>query len=249
LVKQTIRLVLRNVGSALRVSVGPLAILVLLMLASPAFLTGSTLFSISTFFVSWVAVAWYRYVLREELPGGYFPPFYHPETLRHLLWSFAFLMGATVLAGVLFGILVAIFHPLARSFGLTKDAVAMGSLLLALPLITYLGLRLGLVLPAAALGRPMTILASWRATRGSHREILSFAALGAAVLATIATAGPALVGLTLVHSLGHVSGSADLAVWLLLAAVLALSWLSMMLVLAALTTLYGHLVEGRPLPA
>jgi hypothetical protein len=62
----------------------------------------------------------------------------------------------------------------------------------------------------------MTVRASWEVTRGSAREILGLAAVGAGTLAAIATVGPTLVGLVLVHGLGHVSGSADLAVWLLL---------------------------------
>jgi hypothetical protein len=58
--------------AALGLSVGPLTTLLLFLLITPAVLPTGGAFAISTLLVSWVAVAWHRYVLQEKDPAASF---------------------------------------------------------------------------------------------------------------------------------------------------------------------------------
>lgn len=240
ILRQAIGLVLRNFPAALRISVGPLVLLAILLQAVGRLMTGDLfggpavllLGLMAGFILSWVAVAWHRYVLAEEAPSGLLPPMAGPEILQHLGWSFVLSLGALVLSWVLGPVLEALFAPLDGMPGLLAP---MAGLLLA---TSYLGLRFGLVLPAAALGRPMGLQDSWQATRPLAGAILGLALLG---LAAFALTG-VLVPLLFLAAPGA-------GVWLHLALTTALNWVSTMLGLSLLTTLYGHLVERRFLAA
>jgi hypothetical protein len=59
------------------------------------------------------------------------------------MWSFALMLGAAVLLALGISLALTLLRPLALLLGLSKGATALASLLLVLPLTSYLGLRLG----------------------------------------------------------------------------------------------------------
>ncbi len=107
----------------------------------------------------------------------------------------------------------------------TIIAVVIGTL------FSWLSIRLGLVLPAVAVGKQMTFRESWTATAA-----LSFAILTAIlILVVLNVVVSGVLGLLFRGSV--VFGILDLVV----------GWVSVMVGLSILTTIYGHAVEGRPI--
>ncbi|MDF1728767.1 MAG: hypothetical protein P1U53_13575, partial [Sulfitobacter sp.] len=103
--------------------------------------------------------------------------------------------------------------------------LASGVILLAI------GLRLSLILPAAAVETRMTLPDSWEATKPLSRTIWSLALLLTAInLAVSALTAllpePDLIGFTIGAVIFILEG---------------------LVLVSVLTTLFGHLVEGRPL--
>ena len=249
IVKHGVDMLLRNLGPALRVSVGPFLIAVVLTtvmgalglgtlaldpsaesldgaagLALGGILSAVVLLVAILFIVSWVAVAWHRYVLKEEMPGLL------PPLRTDLVWPY---LGRSILIALIL-ILAAI--PLGIVFGLVAggtQSVTVASvlgLLMALAL-GWIGTRLSLVLPARAVERPMTFGESWAATAPATSAIF-------VVVLILALINFVLGSLfTLILGDNFVSGLLSLVV----------QWFITMLGLSVLTTLYGHLVERRPL--
>lgn len=256
IVEHSFRLLFRNLGDALKISVGPyliaivLSAIVLLATAVPletallalreggqhqvpggplALLGFLIVFLIVLFVSGWVAVSWHRYVLREEYPG--ILPSLADKPIwayvgRNLVLSLVLILIAIPLGFVL-GLAV---FPVAS--GLSSDGAMIASVGLVLVLATilfWMYLRWGLVLPAIAVGRPMTMSDSWNATKP----------LSGAIFIAILI----LVALNLVVSLvvGLVLG--DNIVSAIIS--LVIDWISLMIGISILTTLYGHIVEGR----
>ncbi|WGW04600.1 hypothetical protein [Tropicibacter oceani] len=166
----------------------------------------------------WIVVNWHRFVLLEEYPRGWLPPF--PVSL--ILGYFGRILMLVVIAVVLsipLGILVA----------------AMGqAAMILLPIfwvIIMVGFyRVSVILPAGAVGKPMTLGQAWTATQGASGVILTFALI--------------LFAANFVLQLGV---AAIMAVSVLLGGLVSIAFsLVMGLVgVSILTTLYGHYVEGR----
>ena len=99
-------------------------------------------------------------------------------------------------------------------------------------LISYLFFRVGLVLPAAAVGRPLTMRESWQATGEGDKAVLMLAliVIGAQVLISV----PAMI-----------DGNTSSVVSLIYSVVV--NWFVTMIGVSILTTLYGHFIEGRPI--
>lgn len=173
---------------------------------------------------SWVAVGWHRFVLLEEYPLGVVPR-----------WSFDRVLGYLGRSVILGGILIAVF--VVSTFVTAIFAQALGDgvfipLLIAIAvLMSWTFVRMGLILPGAAIDQPLRIAESWGITGRAASEILvpivAFA-IGFTLLGQ-------LVALVLGAGFVGVIGSA------------AVSWLQMLCNLALLTTLYGNLVERREL--
>ena len=256
IVKHAILMVVNNFLDALRVSVGPILLVIglglliaivlqidpmVLMNADPAdpeamaaiapqamgllvFVVAATL--IVLFGLSWIAVAWHRFVLLEEYPRAM------PALRDRPVWPY--LGRSIVLALLLFLVMVpllaivgGVLAPVILSGGVLAQALL--SLILGI-VFSYLWLRWSLVLPAVAVGRPMGIGESWRATAPLSSTIVGVSALLAllnSVLGLLAAPfGPGLAGQIVAY---------------------AASWFTLMVGLSVLTTLYGHVVEGRRL--
>lgn len=173
-----------------------------------------------------VGLAWHRYILREQvlLPGEMLQAwrdlaFYGWALIR---LSLVLLLVLLVLMAIL-GIVVAM---------IPGDGVSLFYLMPPLLAIVpaWLALRLGLGLPAAALGQPLTLRESYDRTAP-----LAMPLLGTALLMLI----PALVG-----AIADFATGPALVVFFPLD--VALSAFNLFLFYGLLNVLYGHLVEGRP---
>ncbi|RYG91344.1 hypothetical protein EU803_09635 [Loktanella sp. IMCC34160] len=185
------------------------------------------------FVFGWIAVTWHRYVLLEEYPASV------PAIGGRPIWPY---IGKSILIGL---IVVVIAIPLFFIVGLLGAGVMMGGggmggamvvgTIIGLGIgavLTWLWFRFAIVLPGTAIGKPMKAGEGWNATK--------------ALSGTIFQASLIIVGINIVASLvvGVVSAGVPI-----LGAILNLgvTWVTLMVGASLLTTLYGHIVEGRPL--
>lgn len=172
---------------------------------------------------AWTVVAWHRYVLLEEYPQGWIPALHKAEMGNYILG-----LIKLFLIGILFYSVLAFIGP---AFVQSLGMVGLYLLLAAGGLIAIFMFRFALVLPAAALGKPIGV---------SESSALTTGAFG-----TLFVLGVCLFGLQLV---------AELILFLVADAVLiamvldiAFSVVLAVLNISALTTLYGYYVEKRPI--
>lgn len=257
IVVHAFRLVFRNLSDALKVSVGPyligLVVAALAMMAlggSPAaWLSGNVdmmagdpmaaaglgfaslvAMLVMLFISSWVAVAWHRFVLLEEYPGVL------PALAGRPVWPYIgkAVRLALILIVVAIPVMIVITLALAPLMGDPGAGTGVIATIIAVvigTLFSWLSIRLGLVLPAVAVGKQMTFRESWTATAA-----LSFAILTAIlILVVLNVVVSGVLGLLFRGSV--VFGILDLVV----------GWVSVMVGLSILTTIYGHAVEGRPI--
>lgn len=233
ILQHAVALLGRNLGTALRLSIGPLVLVWMLDLAvrgrsggGALALDGAASWALGllqALILAWLAVAWHRFVLLEEAPVGLLPRLHGPETLTYAMWTFLAQVALALFA-------------MTGGRALAEAAAALpwpGGLALALAIavgFAWTGLRLGLVLPAAALGRRLDLAEAWRLSAPAAGRLWGVAA---AVMAA-GMLGPWLA-LAWAPPLLHAALG------------LAVAWAGLMLGLCLLTTLYGHLVERRSL--
>ena len=191
-----------------------------------AIVTGLLVLVVSIIVPIWVAVAWHRYILLEETPDAIFPEFRGPQIMAYLgktiLIGLLLVIGGIAVGMLLGFVFAAIFGPIG----------AMVGILLTLVFIVYISYRIGLVLPAAALGKPMTFGESLDTTSADKGVVLQLAiiSIGFAVLMQVPSyfnADPAsIVGLVYSQVIG---------------------WIAMMFGISVLTSLYGVYIEKREL--
>jgi len=259
IVLHSFRLVFRNLSDALKVSLGPyligLAIAALLMGmagVSPGTLltegmgsvTGGTDASpaqafaglgvalVLLFVSSWVAVAWHRFVLLEEYPGML------PALSGRPVWRYigkAILLGLILIVAMIPVMVVVglVMGPMVGAPGATPGPMFFVTGLIVSILVgtflTWLSIRLGLVLPATALGREMRFRESWSTSAPLSGAILT----AILILVVLNIVVSALLGLLFGGTV--IFGLLDLVV----------NWISVMVGLSILTTVYGHAAEGR----
>ncbi len=169
---------------------------------------------------AWGAVAWHRYVLLGEAPG------WLPRFAVRPIWSYVWRSLVLYLAvASVARLLLALLGPWA------EDPSARVFLPFAQVPVVWLALRLSLTLPAHAIDRPLSFAQSWAATRGHRRALFA--------LAVALTALSAASSWALLQGIGQGLAAGLLA--------LGLAWLAVLLNLSILASLYGHLVERRPL--
>ncbi|MCC7320071.1 MAG: hypothetical protein IT542_03735 [Rubellimicrobium sp.] len=245
----SLALVFRNLGVALRVSVGPVllgigagwlvfslfgvtpamvAVAIDTNLVDPG-VAFALLIALAALVIAaaWVAVGWHRFILLDEVPG--LLPNLAPRRVAIYAWRSGVLSLLVVL--LMFPVSAIGMQVLALTglmrIDLMRDAFsfAVGAFM------TFLWLRLALGLPAAALDRVHSVSKSWNDSARLSSEILG--------------AGAVIAALDLVFSsildllpLGLVPG-------LVVRGVLA--WVVAMAGGALLSLVYAHLVEGRRL--
>lgn len=253
IVKHAFGIVFGNLGSALRVTVGPiiLAAIVIFAIASvfgvvvpgmstmdPSVMMGSrgngfiavvVFIVIFVFLFAWIAVSWHRFVLLEEYPG-LLPAISGRPIAAYAVKSL--LLGLLLVAlAIPFGIVMGMaMMPMGGGSG----AIGVGIILslIAGTVLSYFWFRIAVILPGIALGKPMTISEGWAATAALKGAIFNVAMI--------------LVGLNVILSVLLIPISAGMP---LIAEAINLvgSWVTLMIGASILTTLYGHLVEGRDL--
>jgi hypothetical protein len=189
----------------------------------------------------WAAVGWHRYVLLEEMGNGIVPT-WRGDRIR-AYFGRTFLVGLTVVLAVIGGgLVVALIIGITQSPGL--------GLVLGIGLVfgaSWIATRIGLVLPAAAIGERMTLSESWNATRPVSGHILLPLIVIALVVGLLGQVIILLFGETQsVEFMGQMQQQVTLS---LPGQVLNgfVTWLQLLTNLALMTTLYGNLIEGRAL--
>ncbi len=189
---------------------------------SPGFFARQLVFVFLLVFLSlWVTVNWHRYVLMEEYPNSWLPEFrtaqvlsYFGKCIQMALLAFACMLPVMLLIGVLGG-------------GLSVFLMFGAVLLMSVGMYRVIS-----VLPAAAIGKPLTFHEAWISTKDANLDIIAILFISF-VVQLIIQAIASLIGLA-IPLLGVVIG-------LIASAVLALIGVSV------LTTFFGHYVEGRDL--
>lgn len=175
---------------------------------------------------TWFSIVWHRWVLLDELDINLVPKWPSGSIVgyawRELLVEVPFLLfvGITILIG-------------GGLFSLGLDLVA-GYFLVGLGAIvgTYLTFRVGLILPAFAIGSQLSLRAAWDITRGRSAPIFGFSIfylLGFAILGGVQFA---------MSELGFYSPVVFVYQTIL-------TWFFTVVGINAQTTLYGYYVEGR----
>lgn len=192
----------------------------LVLIASLLFI-GSTLVGVTA-----IAVCWHRYVLLEETPD-------QPHLLRADLPIGRYLWNSIRLGFVL--IVIAVL-PLFVFFSVQQSVSGPVNYIISLAVgvfSTWLFLRIGLVLPAIAVDRQISIRDSFRLTGPLSGQLVTTALL--------------LVFLQSVPGILEAAGKTvgvDLAIPLVPVHVLFF-WTNLFIGVGVLTVLYGHLCEGR----
>jgi hypothetical protein len=178
----------------------------------------------------WIAVAWHRYVLLDEMPAGQFPEFNSSRLLSYGGYSLLIGVIGFVLSFIVTAVVGIVAIPLLGMVG----AYIMA--LLALAAVLIVGYRLAPILPAIAIDKPITLRQAWDATNNANGPIIILAILSA--IAAVVIDIPAII-------LASAGPLAFLGVlW-----TLATGWVKMIVGVSILTTLYGHYIEGRAIPS
>jgi hypothetical protein len=247
IVKHSFLMLWRNLSDALKVSVGPVVIAVLVSgialtvsgitpemvvfgmttgeLPASAMLGVLFVLLVMVFAFAWIAVSWHRFVLLEEYPGLL------PSIGNRPIWPYAG-MSILLAMAMLLALLPALF--VAAMIGNIAGQGAVVSALLGIAVgvyFTYLWLRTALVLPALSVGHPLKISEAWRITGQLSAPILQ----AAAIVVTINVLGSSLIGAVSGGVIGVVIET-------------TFSWVTLMAGTSVLTTLYGVLIEKRELP-
>ena len=250
IIRHAFRMVFGNMREALKVSVGPYLILAVIFLIAVAMIgeTGGMvdrstpmggaepmqpmaaliiliLVPVLLFIVSWVAVAWHRFILLEEYPGLL------PQMADRPISAYA---GRSILYGFVITLAAFPLVFLAIPLLMAGDGIASTFLFIAITgFMTFLWLRIAIALPAVAVGKPISMGDAWRVSKGMSGTIfgVAFLLMGINGLATVLTAQVSAI-------LPIIGFALDIA----------LQWTVLMLGVSILTTFYGHLIEGRDLP-
>ncbi len=200
------------------------------------------IFALGIFCYCWAAVGWHRYVLLEEMGNGFLPQFrggmivaYFWRILLVGLVIFAVIIAASITVGIIATATQSAFVLLLFGIGLVFG-------------VSWIATRIGLILPAAALGERMKISESWAATRPVSSHILLPLIVIALVAALINQAVLVVFGQTIPVQ-NPFGGPQDVRVLTLPGQIVSgiVSWLQILVNLALMTTLYGNLIEGRQL--
>ncbi|MCT4555066.1 MAG: hypothetical protein N4A53_10295 [Pelagimonas sp.] len=238
-----VRMVLRNWLAISKVSIAPIAaaIFVLYYLLPKFFKEGEQtginfvlfffVFIVLGFLMVVVVVWWHRFVLLEDESDGHISSLPQRAILAYI--------GRLILL-VIIAMLVSL-PLLFLSQRALQIAGVFAVVFLLWPLVYILlasvFLRMSFILPAAAVGKPISIAEAMEDTRGSFWVFLSATVCAAVVQFVADHAVNWLIGL----ASGSVAYYSISIFSLLVSAMVAMFNVSL------LTTLYGHYIEGRPI--
>lgn len=264
LLRHVVTQVFGNLGSAARITLVLLAIPVaILLVANPGLLTGAafivdptadpaanervSIFGMLLAIVAgivcwlWAAVAWHRFVLLEEYPTSLFPKWCGSNIGNYFgnaLLIGLILVGASLGGGLVIALILGVLQSAAI-------AVALGvGLIFGL---SWVATRIGLILPASAIGEKVSISESWRASAPVSGQII-LPIIVFALASTILNQGIiAAFGTSVdVQTPFGMQPQVTLSIAGVLLSVVV-TWIQMLVNLALMTTLYGNLIQGRQL--
>lgn len=247
----SVKMVLRNFSEALKISLVPVAIGIVVLVAYATMAGDSAVMSnvvgnqgtystsydgaysgsvgglilmglVMIFIMLWIVVNWHRFVLLEEYPQGWVPP-----VQGNRIFAYA-------AAGLLLGLAAVLFMlPVGFIVGMTGgNGIAIAIMVVFWLVIVVNIYRLSIILPAAAIGRPLGFIEAWEKTMGSFWTIVVLMVTSFVFqfviqfvfgfLALIPVIGPILI---------------------LFPSLLVLPLINV----SVLTTMYGVFVEGRSL--
>lgn len=176
----------------------------------------------------WIAVAWHRYILLDEVPAGQLPAFNGDRLLSYFLRSL--LIGLIVVGlAVVLGLATAVLSFLGPLLIIVGIAFFM--------LMALASYRLSPMLPAAALGERMTVREAWASTAGANGAIVVLAVIS--IIAVFVISLPTFV----LAFLGPIGGFLSV-VWSLVT-----GWVITLVGVSIATTIYGHYVQDRAIPS
>lgn len=207
--------------------------------------TGLLLFALSVFeiigFAS-IAVAWHRYILKDEMPQGI------AQRLRmdSVVWRY---VGNTILVWLrLFGMILLGYLPFILGIVLMAVSKVLGGIVLAVTGVAFLVYLVWIIgaagrwsvkLVGVALGREdFRMKDAWTATDGSHWQIVGLYVLFALCLIGV---GFAFLGVTYAAA---TSGNL-LFLIIIMAIQTVINWVFTIWGVTLLTSLYGFFVEKR----
>lgn len=208
------------------------------------FLVGLGLFLVFLIAFATIAIGWHRWVLRDDEPDRFY-------VLRSD-WS----IGAYILRSLLIGLItLLIIGPVYFTFMLTFAGNIVGAdgtpqitsgflaRLLVVSVIvgtigTWIVLRIGLILPAIAVGERMTIGESFRETSKIAGPLV-VTALCVVLFQSI----PSILDMAATSIIGNNTVLETIATIVNL----IFSWISFFISFGILTVVYGHVVEDRPI--
>ena len=224
----SVRMVFGNLKQVLQITVGPALIATIIIVGlvmaldippealdenAGEFLIFDCVFQVVMFVtISWIAVSWHRFILLKEYPTGIFPTFRFGRILAYI--------GHVLMLGIL--MMIAYIIHMILVFAVSGENLAGFSVIQQwLPIVCFVFLlvciyRLSIILPAAAIGNPVSLSDAWNNTTGVNGAILllllvlGLVQLPFTALAIIPGLGPVLGGLlaefdTLILSMINVS--------------------------------------------
>lgn len=179
------------------------------------------------FLYLWIAVAWHRFVLLDEMPQTLLPPFHGDRMAAYFGRSvvlFLIILLIAIVLGFVNGIVIAATNGSPLALMLTTLLIVFVTLVLSY--------RLAPMFPAAAIGKALGVREAWAATAGANGTILALALISA--LASVIVDLP-------VFLLREFPGGAIITfLWTAVTA-----WFKLLIGVSILTTLYGVFVEKR----
>ncbi len=176
----------------------------------------------------WVAVAWHRYVLKEEARPGLIPRFDGQRILGYFGTALA-IAGFLIVPALMIDMLIG--GTLRGLLGSNFLAVLTTQVLVQ-TLLGAFAFRLSTVLAGVALEPGHKIAEAWQATEGETATFLELAFYCALALAAVDLAGSTLLGGVVVLQIAYN---------------FVARWVITMVGISILTTLYGHYIQKRPL--
>ncbi|WP_170404812.1 hypothetical protein [Ruegeria arenilitoris] len=247
----SVRMVFRNLQEALQIglvlSVFTAVISTVLMQASgmaddftaddvTSLSTGDVVLLIAAILIGfvvtlWIFVAWHRFILLEDYPKGWIPTLRIDRLRDYIGYTFA-LLAICLGAGIFCGILIGLLTPIVSAVLPFSTLLIMVLPLLIFTFAYMVFLRLGCVLPAAAINAPLGLREAKQATEGKNGAIF--------VLAIILGTFQFLLN-ALIFQASLILPFAGIAGQTIIGLVLSLVNVSV------LTTMYGVFIEKREL--
>ena len=169
----------------------------------------------------WIAVAWHRYVLLEDISDGWFPRWRGDRIWAYFGRSVMVAFIAMIVAVIVGAITGLVMVPL----GLEQIAA-----LLAIVAAAFVFYRFGAALPAAAVGKSLSLGQAWRTTAGENATLL--------VLSLVTAVASYIVQLP-----GMMNSNPFSLISIVYSVVVG--WFLTMIGVSILTTIYGHFIEKR----